>query len=214
MTKAEKRIRPEDLKGRRDVLVVVRYGQDGELVKEKPARIIKVLRAAAKVHVEGEEQERTIRFSELRIPADPQPQPQNGKRKRRQTRERRGLRAVPPSFNDLSDEAAMEQEEEPDEDANDGPIVEHRRQPSPPPPASTTTSTDPDSELSEWVAQGAKIRQQLHVQLQEKEKRLESLMAEHTDLERRINDTTNEIERLKNRIGLLESVQASVQNAD
>lgn len=211
MGKADKRIRPEDLKGRKEVLVVVRYGQDGEMVKEKPARIIKILRAAAKVHVEGEDQERTIRFSELRIPPDPQPEP-NGKRKRRQSRERRGLRAVPPSFNDLSDEAALEAEPESEpkpEPTDEGPVVEHKKQPPPAEP-----KADPDGELSEWVAQGAKIQQQLDARLKKQEKHLEKLMAEHSDLERRIEDTSNEIERIKQRIGLLQSVQASVQDAD
>lgn len=98
MSLAERSLRvtgPEDLKKGDEVHVIVKIDPEGNLVKRKPARVVDVLRKAAVLAVEGEKDQRTVRFSELELkpPTEPPPPPPKAKSK---PKPRRHLRSVAP----------------------------------------------------------------------------------------------------------------------
>lgn len=66
--------RREDLEKRMEVFHAVRFGDGEGHVKRTPARVLEVVRAAARLQIEGEAKPRMVRFSEIEV-REPKPKP-------------------------------------------------------------------------------------------------------------------------------------------
>jgi hypothetical protein len=183
--------RRDDLSKHDTIHVIVRYGVDGQMIKRKRARVIDVLRKAAVCSVDGENQTRTIRFSDLELMPPPPPPPSEKSEKPKRRTSRRKKRAP---------------EAEAVADTVETAVV-------PPPPAEPTPpapKSEPPS-MSDWLANGVKLQEQLIQQAHDIENEVLALQEKQQEHER---EALRFSEKAGEKTKALEAVRAQIELMD
>lgn len=175
---------PQEIRDRLEkgdqVYVVVRYGNG--LVKRKGARVLKVMRGAVSLNIEGEERPRTVGYAEIELPPDvPKP-------KARREEDRRAVASVV----QLAPRPGIERR-----DTIPEPELAPAQLPQP-------ATEDVEQALDVWIEMGEEMRGSIEARAAEVETEIAALEEDKREIEERIAERVGHLGRLRRTLRAME----------